>query len=262
MDPKSRELRFTFDEVASVYDKIRPNYPPRLFQDLAMMAGLRPGGKVLEIGCGTGQATKALASLGYRVTAVDLGENMTRLARRNLARFPFVSIECSLFEEWPLPDEPFDMVFSATAFHWIDPTVGAKKAAAALGRDGLLAIVSSHHVQGGSTTFFESSHQCCYDKFGPKSLHGYRLKAAADIPPRLDEYPAFFGAAAIRRYELEIDYSTQDYLNLLSTYSDHRSLDPTSRARLFDCIANVMAERYQGRITKRYMIELAVSKRL
>src|SRR6266542_5110121 len=48
-------LRETFNEAAELYDRARPGYPPALFDELAVLAGVGPGCRVLEIGCGTGR---------------------------------------------------------------------------------------------------------------------------------------------------------------------------------------------------------------
>ena len=108
-------LRSTFDQAAELYDRARPRYPAALFDDLAELAGIGPGSKVLEIGPGTGQATVALAERGCRVVAVELGAALAAVARRNLARFPAVEVVTAPFEDWPLPKEPFDLVLAATA---------------------------------------------------------------------------------------------------------------------------------------------------
>ena len=109
MTQRDRErLRSTFDQAAELYDRARPRYPTGLFDDLAELAGIGPGSSVLEIGPGTGQATVALAERGCRVVAVELGAALAAVARRNLARFPAVEVVTAPFEDWPLPEEPFD----------------------------------------------------------------------------------------------------------------------------------------------------------
>src|SRR5207244_3312522 len=99
---------------------------------------LEVGSRILEIGCSTGQATLSLAMRGYRVTAIELGADMASVASRKLADFADVEVIVSDFESWPLPAQPFDAVVSATAFHWIDPTVRVHKSAAALHAGGVL----------------------------------------------------------------------------------------------------------------------------
>ncbi|MCW2974924.1 MAG: methyltransferase, partial [Actinomycetia bacterium] len=69
-------LRAPFDRVAELYDRARPTYPSDLIVDVAAL-----GPRVLEIGPGTGQATRALAERGAQVTAVELGKSLAELAR-------------------------------------------------------------------------------------------------------------------------------------------------------------------------------------
>ena len=71
-DADRHRLRATFDEVADLYEAARPTYPPQLFDDLVSLAGLSPGARVVEIGCGTGQATLPLAERGLEIVCVLL----------------------------------------------------------------------------------------------------------------------------------------------------------------------------------------------
>src|SRR5436309_3137871 len=125
-------LRTVFEEVPDLYDRARPTYPPQLLDDLAALAALASGASVLEIGCGTGKATLALAQRGYRVTCVELGERLAERARRNLAGFPAVEVVTADFETWQPPPQSFDAVVAFTAFHWIDPALRHEKSASLL----------------------------------------------------------------------------------------------------------------------------------
>jgi SAM-dependent methyltransferase len=235
-----------------------------LFDDLADLAGLRPGARVLEIGSGTGQATLPLAERQFRVTAIELGPNLAAVARRKLARLPNVAIVEGAFEDWPLPPEPFDAVVSATAFHWLDPSVRGTRTADALRPDGVLATIATHHIDGGDAQFFVDAQECYRRWSGlPSRWQGGGPPTAADIPPDIGEleYSGRFEPPIFRRYEWEQVYSTQEYLDLLNTYSDHRALEGTIRRLLLDCIASLIDERYGGRIRKRYLNELRIARR-
>jgi SAM-dependent methyltransferase len=232
-----------------------------LFDDLAELAGIGPGSRVLEIGPGTGQATVTLAERGYRVVAVELGAALAAVARRNLARFPAVEVVTAAFEDWPLPREPFDMVLAATAFHWIDPAVRVAKAADALRPVGALATVTTHHVAGGDESFFAKA-QACYERWDPETPPGgAALRRAAEIPSSSEELDRSrrFGPATFRRYEWDQPYSTAGYMEVLLTYSGHRALEPAAQASLLGCIARLIDTRYGGRVTKRYLTELRVA---
>jgi SAM-dependent methyltransferase len=251
----------TFNEDAERYDRARPRYPAQMFDDLAA-AAVPPGARVLEIGCGTGQATVALAERGYRIVAVELGPEMATVARRNLARFDSVHVVTAAFEDWPLPDDPFDVVFSATAFHWVDPAVRVSKSAAALRRGGLLATVMTEHIAGGSEEFFAAA-QDCYERFDPATPPGLRQRSASDIPKDDRELASSgqFGPATFHRYEWELSYTTAEYLDLLLTYSGHRALPAAQRRGLLNCVAGLIDRNHGGRVVKRYLTELRIARR-
>lgn len=125
-----RRLRTTFDQAAASYQDARPGYPDALYADLPALTGLRPPARLLEVGCGPGKATLPLARMGFPVTAVELGPALADEARRRLGRFPRVSVVTSSFEDWePSQDACFDLVYAATAWHWVDRPSGVARRA-------------------------------------------------------------------------------------------------------------------------------------
>jgi SAM-dependent methyltransferase len=130
--PPSSFLRTTFEEVADLYDCARPSYPDELFDDLAVVGELGHGSRVIEIGCGTGQATRPLAERGYQIICVELSEQMAAVARRNLARFGNVEVTTADFETWQPRECAFDAVVAFTALHWIAPEVRYEESASLL----------------------------------------------------------------------------------------------------------------------------------
>ncbi|NDZ77864.1 class I SAM-dependent methyltransferase [Streptomyces sp. SID10853] len=262
-ETRRARLSRTFNEDAALYDRARPGYPPQLFDDLGTLAGTGPGCRLLEVGAGTGKATVPLAERGCRITAVELGADMAVVARRNLAGYEAVEVVTADFESWSPPDEPFDAVVSATAFHWIDPAVRMVRAADALRPGGALAVVGTQHVAGGSEEFFAAA-QHCYERFDPATPPGLRLPAAGDVDTSYyaDEVARSgrFGPVTVRRYQWDLTYTAAEYLDVLRTYSSHRALSPAAREGLLRCIARLIEGRYGGRITKRYLAELRVSR--
>jgi len=120
-DWKRRDLAAGFDEAAEAYQRTRPVCPPQLFDDLVGLAGLSPGDRVAEIGCGTGQATVPLAERGMAVTAVEPGASLAAVARRRLAGFPSADVLTTSFEDWQPRRACFDAVVAVNCLHWIDP---------------------------------------------------------------------------------------------------------------------------------------------
>lgn len=136
-----------FNEIAAEYDRHRPAYPDELIDHACWVAGVEPGGAVLEIGCGTGQLTTSLVDRGLRVVAVEPGRRLAALAKRNLAGAGEVEFVDARFEDAHLPPSHFRAVFSAAAFHWIDPDVGWEKAARMLVPGGTLALIQHCGLQ-------------------------------------------------------------------------------------------------------------------
>jgi ubiquinone/menaquinone biosynthesis C-methylase UbiE len=141
--PESTARRYgkVFDEIAVEYDRRRPTYPGELVDQACQVAGIGSGDHVLEVGCGSGQLTRGLVARGLHVTALEPGKNLMALARQNLEGAGDVEFVNARFEDALLPRERFQAVFSASAFHWVDPEVSWQKAADVLVPDGTLALV-------------------------------------------------------------------------------------------------------------------------
>jgi ubiquinone/menaquinone biosynthesis C-methylase UbiE len=141
--PESAARRYgqVFDEIAPEYDRHRPAYPDELLDQACRVAGIGRGDQVLEVGCGSGQLTRGLVARGLRVTALEPGKNLITLARQNLKGAEAVEFVNARFEDASLPSEKFQAVFSASAFHWIDPKVSWQKTADVLVPSGALALV-------------------------------------------------------------------------------------------------------------------------
>ena len=131
-----------FNEIADEYDRHRPAYPDALIDRACEVAGLAPGARVLEIGCGTGQLTRSLLARGLRVMAVEPGEQLIARARDQLADAGEVQFVDARLEEASVPRAHYRAVFSASAIHWVDPDVSWRKIADALVDGGTVALVS------------------------------------------------------------------------------------------------------------------------
>ena len=141
--PGSTARRYgkVFDEVAAEYDRRRPAYPDELVDRACQVAGIGSGDRVLEVGCGSGQLTRGLVARGLHVTALEPGASLIALARQNLAGAGEVEFVNAQFEDAPLRRGQFRAVFSASAFHWVDPRVSWQKAADVLVPGGTLALM-------------------------------------------------------------------------------------------------------------------------
>jgi SAM-dependent methyltransferase len=143
----ARSYGKVFNEVAVEYDRNRPTYPDALTDRACEMAGIGDRDRVLEIGCGTGQLTRSLLARGLRVTALEPGDQLIRVAERNLKDAGTVEFVHARLEDTKLPRKRYEAVFSASAIHWVDPDLGWRKIADALAPNGTLALIQYFGLQ-------------------------------------------------------------------------------------------------------------------
>ncbi|MBN2335009.1 class I SAM-dependent methyltransferase [Candidatus Bathyarchaeota archaeon] len=250
-----------FDDAAEAYDAVRPGYPDELFDDIASLTGLKTGARVLEVGCGTGQATVGFAERGYTVLCVDPGGSLVDVARRRLSGYP-VGFTVSRFEDW-VSTEGFDLVASGTAWHWVDPLAGYAKAAAALREGGFIALFWNLHPTP-YTGFFEAV-QRVYRRVVPE-WGDPRDRPSTD--QRIQEIRAQIGSSrlfekpVVKRYSWTRSYSKTDYLRLLETYSDHHALPREVKSLLYEGIGKGIDEDYGGVVERPYLTVLFVARKI
>jgi SAM-dependent methyltransferase len=234
-----------------------------LFDELERAAELRPGDRLLEVGCATGKATIPLARRGYPITAVELGPRLAEAARGNLAAFPSVRVIEAPFERVQLPDNAFSLVFAATAWHWIDPSVRYGKAWSLLRPNGRLAFWAATHVfpVGGDPFFREI--QDVYDEIGEGLPAGAPWPRPGELPDCRDEIEGsgLFDVAWVRHFDWENTYTADEYIRLLDTFSGHLTMAQWQRDRLYGEIRRRLAERPDGRLRRHWGTVLHVARR-
>jgi SAM-dependent methyltransferase len=256
-------LAATFNTTAGRYHQARPAYPGELFDELVRLARLRPGDRLLEVGCATGKATIPLARRGFRITGVELGADLAAEARRNLAGFPRVTIVNGAFETWQPPQAGFDLVFAATAWHWTDPAVRYQKAWDLLRDGGHLAFwAAAHAFPAGGDRFFHEL-QDVYDEIGEGLPAGAQFPEAGELPDERAEIEAsgLFTGVEVRRFGWEVSYTAEEYIRLLDTFSGHIAMAQWQRDRLYGEIRRRLADRPGGRLRRGWGAVLHVARR-
>lgn len=260
-DASARHRRASFDEVAALYDIARPGYPSELYDDIRALSGVPDGGDMLEIGCGAGQATLPLAQRGYHICCVELGAELAAIARRKLAAYPDAEVRVGAFETEPLPEAAYDLVVSATAFHWV-ASESYPKLARVLRPGGAVALFWNKHIAGAVDGGFFDQIQPIYRQHVPEFAGDWKGLPSADELP--DESAALaatglFGPFTVRRYPWVARYDAERYVNLLNTYSDFLALPADRRQRAYDDIARVIDGEFGGEITMQYLAVLYVA---
>ena len=128
-----------FDQQAEAYDRFRPTYPDAVIDEL--LGPVPEGLDVLDVGCGTGIATRQMAQRGAKVLGVELAPRMAEIARGH-----GVDVEIAAFEGWDAAGRTFDRVTSAQAWHWLDLPIATAKAASVLRPGGRLCLIGTPGV--------------------------------------------------------------------------------------------------------------------
>lgn len=239
-----RERRLVFGEVADLYDQHRPAYPEALIEDLIALAGLDDGQPVLEVGAGTGKATAMFATRDIPVIAVEPSAEMAAVARRNCESHGNVIIEESDFEQWDPRGRQFSLLFSAQAWHWVEPAAGYPKARECLIDDGILALFWNRVVW--SELDMRQSLLEAYLRSAPGLATDGVMHPANDFEDLDSDWhneiagTDGFAGAEIRLYDRRPTCSASDFVGLLSTTSEVRLLPENERVALFAAVRDVI----------------------
>ena len=257
-------MRSTFDSAAELYDRARPHYPEALFDAVIRHCALHPGNHVLEVGSGTGIATRPLVDRGLMVTCVELGAALVAVAQARFAGDARVHLVHADFEKWwPTDAARFDAAVAATAWHWIDPAVGYPKLATLLRPGGHLAVWTANHVfpTGGDDFFIEL--QEVYDEIGESLPAKWSWPSPAELAPPGVEAASngLFVTKAVERFDWEVSYDSASYVDLLDTFSSHISMQPWQRQKLYGEIRRRLALRPDGRLRRHWGAVLEISRR-
>ena len=127
-----------FNGKEEYFEKSRPDYPEELITTIINKANLTAGSKLLEIGAGSGRATKLFADFGFEMLCIEPG---AELAAKGQERFKDKNIKyiVSPFEDYAEQTEYFDAVIAGQAFHWVSQPIGYEKCSKALKKGGYLA---------------------------------------------------------------------------------------------------------------------------
>ena len=235
----------TFGEVADEYDRFRPSYPDALIGAILDYLAEAPSNSrthALEVGAGTGKATRLLAAAGLEIEAVEPDPDMATVLARRTTAYPDVNVVVSTFEAYE-PTAAFDLLFSAQAWHWTDESTRWQRAAAALRPGGTIALFGNYDWFPDSA-IREAFHQA-HAEHAPSidwreepydsehlwdRLWGSELKEQAFNDQRAEMF------TAIRTH------SRRDYLGFLATHSPYRMLTDHARQRMFDVLAEVLPD--------------------
>ena len=234
--PILKNLEWTFDTVAATYEKMRPSYPAELYHAIFNYIAINANSDVLEIGSGGGQATAPILHTGCRFTAVEYGEHFSALLKEKFCAFPNFSVITGKFEDTQWKTDSFDLVFSASAFHWIPEKIGYETVFDILKRGGAFARFANHPSRAANPLLsaeIDTIYDAYYYKFHNKQRTAYSEFTEAEAK-RCAQVAEKYGFEDNRYAVFHRDrvFSANEYVKLLGTYSDHIVIEESIRTEL------------------------------
>ena len=253
--------RHSFGKAADVYDEVRPGYPEAMFDDLFGLLPDEP--HVLEVGPGTGKATRGLLARGALVHAVEISPAMAAKLQEVL-RSTRLRVTVGDFEEVPDNDGDTDTVFSATAYHWITPQAQVDRPARLLRPGGLVAIVDLNQVDSTDDDGFFAAAQPIYERYGEGHTGPPSPRRDAVDPPIREALSRDerFANVEVRYYDWNQTYSAAQYRKLMLSYSGTQMMEPGPRQGLLDDMEAFIQEQFQDRVTRPLVATLTTARLL
>ena len=258
--PVIEGLGWTFDTVAKTYEKLRPGYPDALYDAVFKHQPMNGQKHALEVGIGGGQATEPVLKTGCSVLAVEPGDNFCALCSEKFRAYPGFSVLKGKFEDAELKKEEYDLLYSASAFHWVPEEVGYKKAFDVLKKGGTFARFANHPYKDKSRPGMHEALQAVYARYMPGSLapNEYsqeQAKARAEIAEKYG-----FVDIEYHLFKRTRDFTAAEYIQLLGTYSDHIAIEKETRGRFFSGIEKAIND-LGGMITIFDTIDLQLARK-
>ncbi len=218
------DLRLTFNEDEVNYDKWRPSYVPELFKEIIQYSNINETKHALEIGIGTGQASLSFLQTNCKLTAVELGEKLAEYSRSKFASFSNFEVVNTDFESFSAENNTFDLIYSATAFHWIPEEIGYTKVFELLKSGGVLALFWNHPYVCRTDELLHMEIQKVYKKFraSDKKPIEFGKSDCTKIVEIINHYG--FKNCYSKLFHRTRTFTAAGYIALLNTYSDHRTL--------------------------------------
>ena len=232
-----------FDDITEKYENVRPGYPSQLFADIFQYATTTATPKAIEIGAGTGKATPPFLNAGYNVTAVEIGTNMSAFLQKKFSGNNF-NVITAPFEDAALEENTYDLIYAATAFHWVDAEIGCPKDFRLLKSGGAFALFRANMLLGCNQelnaeiqTFYEKHYNSHYKSSQrPVEKSHEELKQPAEIKrgfgfSDLGSYG--FKDITSKFYDTTRTFTADEFVTLLETFSDHKQLPQSNKVALF-----------------------------
>lgn len=252
-----------YSDVASAYDRTRPRYSDRLIARVKDVVELQPNKNILEIGCGPGIASIELAKSGVRLLGIEPSLTACEIARQKCIDYPHVEFINSTFEDYSAIDRQFDAVIATTSFHWVTPEIRTKKSASILKDNGYLILLWNTPPQPNEEILRNLT--AAYQAHAPElisseNLQNHRQNLAKFGKEIIDS--GYFGDLETEEVIVDVVYSVEEYLTLLTTLSGYIRLETSVRNNLLEDLRKTLEFRYGDRLELSYLSMLQIAGKI
>ncbi|MDX6339419.1 MAG: hypothetical protein QOG05_6759 [Streptosporangiaceae bacterium] len=255
-----RDQRTVFGADPESYDSLRPGYPAALLDTVTAVAGICPGDRVLEIGAGTGKATRAMAERGWRLTCLEPSAEMRQQLATVCAGQPAVTVSGHFLETFPGGDR-FRVALAAQSWHWTDPDVRYQRVHELLAPGGWLALTwnTPRRLDRSLDADLDALYGAHASGLSAREPGAAGVHRGQWSTGELAASP-LFGVVLHWRHDWLESYDADRYARLLATQSDHLMLDPAVLSTLVGELRQLV-NRHGGRVTLAYATDLYLAQR-
>ncbi len=253
-----------FDNVPEIYDRVRPAYPPELFDALFSYLARDANLRAVEIGPGTGKATRPLLEHGIAVTAVEPGAALaTFLAKKLGGEHAGLDVVVAKFEDARLEAGAFDLVLAATSFHWLDKETRFQHCHDLLRAGGALAVVHTNQIESTADGGFFARVQPVYDRHQDNDPR-YAPPAEDELVPEGHEglvASGLFEDIALHKYRWDQRYTSREYGDLMRSYSGTQAMEPPQQEAMIGDVCALIDAEFGGAITRPLVMTLFLGRK-
>jgi len=231
-----KEYRTHFDSIVTEYEFVRPEWISAIYDDIFKYTKSNIGKNAIEVGVGTRKATIPFLNMGYNITAIEINPSMAEYSKNRFNNYSNFNVVISSFEDAVLEKNSFDLIYAASAFHWVDAEIGLPKALRLLKKDGTIALFRYNEIASVDDALYNKIrqlHNQYYDRFYEIPYQEPVRKIHSDFYKPVEIYKGFrfydlqsfgFHDVTMKFYDVTLEYTADKYIALLDTLSDHRNL--------------------------------------
>jgi len=262
IDRREGRRLFGLDPVA--YDSARPGHAPRVYEILVERCGLAAGTRVLEVGPGTGQATRRLLDLGAQ-PLVALEPDPALAAYLDTTLRDRIEVVVTALEDAELRAASFDLAVAASSFHWVEEERGLAKLFEALRPGGWIALWWTLFGEPGEPDAFIEATSPLLENLKASPTHAAtpeRPPHALDSETRLEALRAAgFESAEHEVVRWQAHWDTSGIRGLYSTFSPIARLDEPRKNEILDGVARVAERDFAGLVERALITSLYTTRK-